>query len=68
MDEQGLKFLNGFKTILGSIGLVVSVALPRLSDTVAQAAPHAISIAQGAFGLLALLGLIHKAEKKAAQP
>jgi hypothetical protein len=67
MDDQGLKFLNGFKTILGSIGLVVSVVLPHVAGTVAQAAPHAISIAQGAFGLLTLLGLIHKAEKKAAQ-
>lgn len=67
MDEQGMKFLNGFKTILGAVGLVVSIAVPSLSSTVAEAAPHAVNIAQGAFGLLVLLGVIHKAEKSNAK-
>lgn len=59
-----MKFLDGFKTILGAVGLAISVIAPQASDTVANVGPHAVGIAQGVFGLLAVLGVIHKAEKK----
>lgn len=65
MDEQGMKFLNGFKTILGVTGTVLTILVPKIAPVVTDAAPHAINIAQGAFGLLTVLGLIHKAEKRA---
>lgn len=63
--DQGMKFLNGFKTILGAVGMVVTIAAPSLAPAIGEAAPHAISVAQGVFGLLTVLGIIHKAEKKA---
>lgn len=58
-----MKFLNGFKTILGLAGTVVSVLAPRYAPALNEAAPHAVAVAQGAFGLLLALGVIHKAEK-----
>ena len=66
MDSQpGMKFLNGLKTVLGAAGMVVSFAVPHFLPTFSSAAPHVIDIAQGAFGLLTVLGLIHKGEKAA---
>ena len=64
--DDGMKFLNGLKTWVGLAGTVISVAVPRLAPTISDAAPHIINVAQGAFGLLLALGLIHKAEKKKA--
>lgn len=58
-----MKFLNGFKTILGLAGTVVSVLAPRYAPALNEAAPHAVAVAQGAFGLLLALGVIHKVEK-----
>lgn len=63
MEDQGMKFLNGFKTVLGAVGMVGAIAFPKLAPTIADAAPHAIGVAQGVFGLLLTLGIIHKAEK-----
>lgn len=61
--EPGMKFLNGFKTVLGAAGMVLTIVAPKIVPVITDAAPHAINIAQGAFGLLAVLGLIHKSEK-----
>lgn len=59
-----MNFLNGFKTIIGVLGTIVSVALPKVApDVVTAIGNHAVDIAQGVFGLLTALGLIHKAEK-----
>lgn len=58
-----MKFLNGFKTVLGLAGTVVTVLAPKFAPTLNEAAPHAVAVAQGAFGLLLALGVIHKAEK-----
>ena len=58
-----MKFLNGFKTILGLAGTVVSVLAPRYAPALNEAAPHAVAVAQGAFGLLLALGVIHRVEK-----
>lgn len=63
-----MQFLNGMKTWIGLAGTVLTVALPRLAPVITDAAPHAISIAQGVFGLLLALGLIHKREKAKATP
>lgn len=60
-----MKFLNGFKTILGLVGTVVTVLMPKVTpDLVAGVGDHAVAIAQGVFGLLTVLGIIHKVEKK----
>jgi len=59
-----MKFLNGFKTIIGLAGTVVSVLAPKFAPALNEAAPHAIAVAQGVFGLLLALGLIHKVEKR----
>lgn len=64
-----MKFLNGFKTYLGLGGLIASVVLPLVG-----VAPGGIpgvqenlwSIAQGVFGTLGALGVIHKVEKAKA--
>lgn len=62
-----MKFLDGFKTILGTVVLVVGTAIPKIAPAVAAGAEHAIGIVQGVGGLLAVLGLIHKGEKRAAR-
>lgn len=63
-----MKFLNGFKTILGLIGTVVTVVIPAISgDVVAAVGEQVLGIAQGVFGLLAALGVIHKVEKAQAK-
>jgi len=61
-----MKFLNGFKTWIGVAGLIATTVVPQYAPAINEAAPHAVNIAQGVFGLLLTLGLIHKGEKKAA--
>lgn len=59
-----MKFLNGFKTILGTIGTIVSVLVPSVRpDLITGIGDHVVGIVQGASALLLALGLIHKAEK-----
>jgi hypothetical protein len=62
-----MKFLNGFKTVIGLAGTVAAVVAPRFAPAINEAAPHAIAVAQGVFGLLLALGLIHKAEKASSK-
>lgn len=60
-----MKFLNGFKTIIGLVGSVVTVLIPKVTpDIVSAVSDHAVAVAQGVFGLLTVLGVIHKVEKK----
>jgi len=60
-----MKFLNGFKTIIGLAGTVLGVILPKIdSAIITGVGDHVYGIAQGVFGLLLTLGLIHKAEKR----
>mgnify|MGYP001160660381 CR=1 FL=1 len=67
-----MKFLNGFKTVIGIIGAVATplVALGgdvgRIATDGIAALPHVYSTVEGAFLTLATLGIIHKAEKRAA--
>ncbi len=63
MEEPGMKFLNGLKTVIGVAGTVATLVMPKIVPVITDAAPHAINIAQGAFGLLMVLGIIHKKEK-----
>lgn len=65
--EPGMKFLNGFKTVLGAAGMVASIVAPKVVPALTDAAPHAINVAQGVFGLLLALGIIHKAEKSSSK-
>ena len=59
-----MKFLDGFKTLIGLVGTVVAVVLPRVAPGVVQAVGEAaVQVATGAFAMLAALGLIHKGEK-----
>lgn len=62
-----MNFLNGFKTILGVVGTVVSVVVPNAAPAIGEASPHIFAVAQGVFGTLLALGVIHKAEKRAAR-
>lgn len=61
-----MKFLDGFKTIIGLVGTVAAVVLPKLAPSIQAAAPSLIQTAEGVFGTLLALGLIHKAEKARA--
>lgn len=63
-----MKFLDGFKTIIGMVGSLAVVLSPSIApDLVDKVGTHVVGIAEGAFGLLAALGLIHKAEKAKAK-
>lgn len=60
-----MKFLNGLKTIIGVVGTVVTVLVPKITPAVVtEVGDHAFAVAQGVFGLLTVLGIIHKVEKK----
>lgn len=62
-----MNFLNGFKTIIGVLGSVVAIVLPKVAPGVVQAVgDQVVGIAQGVFGLLTALGIIHKVEKAQA--
>lgn len=59
-----MKFLNGLKTIIGVVGTVITVLIPKVTpEIVTTVGDHTVAIAQGVFGLLTVLGIIHKAEK-----
>lgn len=55
-----MKFLNGFKSIIGGVGLLV-VALNEQSHLLPETWRPYVA---GASALLLALGLVHKAEKK----
>jgi hypothetical protein len=57
-----MRFLNGFKTILGAAGLAI-VALSRAEVLVLLPVPVQPYIA-GASALLLALGIVHKVEKR----
>lgn len=65
-----MKFLNGWKTILGTVGTLGTLLLGaggkigQVAGTALEVAGHLDSVALGAFGVLTTLGIIHKAEKK----
>lgn len=64
-----MKFLNGLKTIIGVVGSVVLVIAPKVGlDVVQSAGDQVYGIAQGVFGLLTILGVIHKVEKSQGGP
>lgn len=64
-----MNFLNGFKTIIGLVGTVVSVVVPKIDPGIVTAAgDHVVGIVQGAFGLLTVLGVIHKIQKAGSTP
>lgn len=61
-----MKFLNGFKTVIGLVGTVVTVVFPKMApDVVATVGDGLYGVAQGVFVTLAALGVIHKVEKAA---
>lgn len=60
-----MKFLNGFKTVIGLIGLGL-VAISQ-SDAMVLIPPPAQPYVAGAAALLTALGLVHKIEKKKAE-
>lgn len=63
-----MKFLNGFKTVLGIVITVVATVAPTIAPTIIAVGDHVQGIAQGVGGVLVALGLIHKREKaKAAE-
>ena len=65
-----MKFLNGWKTILGIAGTVVTIGVGAGGDVgmvagkIGEFAGNADAVVSGAFGMLAVLGLIHKGEKR----
>jgi hypothetical protein len=59
-----MKFLDGFKTILGAVVLTASIVAPKFAPQINDAAPHVINLVQGGAGVLLALGIIHKREKK----
>lgn len=64
-----MKFLNGWKTVLGFVGLGVTVLssaggdVAQVGAVVGEVAGHVDAVVLGVFGTLAALGVIHKAEK-----
>lgn len=62
-----MRFLDGFKTVLGAIGVVVTVVAPKIGPELVEGALGAVNLmATGAFSLLTVLGIIHKVEKATA--
>lgn len=62
-----MKFLNGWKTILGVAGTLGAIVFPHVDPGVLGGAlDNANNVVTGAFGLLTVLGIIHKAEKAKA--
>lgn len=59
-----MKFLDGFKTVVGAVGLTVTLVAPHLAPQVQDIGGNAFLVAQGVFGCLTALGVIHKAEKR----
>jgi hypothetical protein len=68
-----VKFLNGWKTILGIVGTVVTVGVGAGGDVgaiaskVGEFAGNADAVVTGAFGMLTVLGVAHKLEKRAGK-
>lgn len=63
-----MKFLDGWKTVIGLVGTVVTILVPKLDpNLVTGIGEHATGIVQGVFGLLAVLGIVHKTEKMSAK-
>lgn len=59
-----MKFLNGWKTILGVAGTAATLVFPHVDPGVLGGVlDNANNVVTGAFGLLTLLGVIHKVEK-----
>ena len=64
-----MKFLNGWKTILGVLGTVGTVLVASggkigaIAGTAITIGGHLDSVLLGAFGILTALGIVHKAEK-----
>ena len=64
-----MKFLNGWKTILGVVGSVATLLVSgggkigEIATTAVDVAGHLDSVALGVFGALTALGIVHKAEK-----
>lgn len=69
-----MKFLNGWKTITGLVGMVGTVVVSAggkpaaLATTILETAGHLDSVILGVFGALTAVGLIHKAEKRSTIP
>ena len=64
-----MKFLNGWKTILGVAGTVGTLLygaggkLGAIAGSGLEVAGHLDAVAMGAFGILTVLGVVHKVEK-----
>lgn len=69
-----MKFLNGWKTILGAIGTVVVPLVAvggkvgELAGKVAEVGQHVDIALTGVFGALLALGIVHKVEKSNTPP
>jgi hypothetical protein len=67
-----VKFLNGWKTITGLVGTLATVLIAsggkigEIAGKTVEVVGHLDSVALGVFGALTAIGIIHKAEKKAA--
>lgn len=60
-----MKFLDGWKTVLGVAGCVLTVALPRAQPgVIGGILDNANNAVVGVFGLLTVLGIVHKVEKR----
>ena len=65
-----MKFLNGWKTVLGLVGTVGTIIISSggkvgaIASTVVQVFGHVDSVVAGVFGALTVVGIIHKVEKK----
>lgn len=68
-----MRFLNGFKTVVGVVGSVATLLIAgegrvgEIGRTAVEVASHLESVALGVFGALAALGIIHKGEKASAR-
>lgn len=66
-QDDGMQFLNGYKTITGLLGTVgigiVQAVAPHAAPTVANALSWLVPTGYGIFGTLFTLGVIHKKQK-----
>lgn len=65
-----MKFLNGWKTILGAVGILATPLIATGGDLgavagkVVEAGQHLDAVIMGGAGVLTVLGVLHKIDKR----
>lgn len=55
-----MKFLDGWKTVIGAGGLLIGTFVPKLAPTIGQLMEPALTLGTNVAGVVATIGIIHK--------